>query len=274
VIASLCVLLGALAAGGATARTESSVLWLDLGGKGQDTHLSIAETWPLSHFARHMPYWSPEQSETVRLPDGQVGVRSSGLASPTTLLWQPLEAPATITPLGAVGGLSAYQIVYSTAYHVVVWDRGGSSFTPAAIVAGGEELALGIDVGRVFRWNGQDVLHVRIQFEGTGHFQQSLFFVALGGRLVDVREDERNRERVATFFSRHGIRHHHRGLGFCEDTLTEVLPFVGDDCDGPAGLCEDRRVLVEYRIEGAVLTVDRIAFGPASPGCEMFPKRH
>jgi hypothetical protein len=36
----------------------------------------------------------------------------------------------------------------------------------------------------------------------------------------------------------------------------------------------DRRVLVEYRIEGAVLAADRIAFGPASPGCEMFPKRH
>jgi len=41
------------------ARVDCPTLWLDLGGKGQDTCLTLSDAWPLTPFERQIPWWDP-----------------------------------------------------------------------------------------------------------------------------------------------------------------------------------------------------------------------
>lgn len=260
---------------GVQTQTEDSpakVLWLDFGGKGQDTELSIAETWPLGHFTTHMPWWDPVLMEPVPLPDGRAAYRSGGPAPTNKLFWQPLDKRPSVKRLGTVGGIRAFQIVYSPTYHAVVWDRGGWSFVPAVIIAGHESILVGVHVGRVFRSHDKEVLHVRIQFQGTGHNQQSLFFTAVDGRLVLLEQDESARHQVVRFFEANHIRSSSKGLGFCEDSLTEEKLFDVEAAGGVTAPCVGCRVVVRYRLEGAKLFVSSIGFLSHEQDCEMFPK--
>jgi hypothetical protein len=266
------VLFALLTAGSPFARQESGVFWLDLDGKGVDTYLDISQTWPLSHFAAQRPYWDAVRMEPVRFQDGRVGWRTGGAAPTNELLWQPLPEPASIRQLGTAEGIRAFQVVYSPAYHAILWELGEGAFFPAVIIAGDESVVLGVHTGRIFQFEDKDVLHVRIQFQGTGHHQQSLFLIGVEGRLVLVQEDETSRRQVVEFFERHGITRHHRGLGFCENSLVEKLLFEGDASGSATGPCMDCRVVVEHRIQGSQLVVDRIEFGDAKDDCEIFPK--
>lgn len=266
------VLLALLTAGGPFARQESGVYWLDLDGKGVDTYLDISETWPLTHFAAQKPYWDAVRMEPVRLQDGRVGWRTAGAAPTHELLWRPLPEPASIKQIGTVEGIRTFQVVYSPAYHAIIWELGDGAYFPAVIIAGDEPIVLGVHTGQIFRFEEKDVFHVRIQFEGTGHHQQSLFLISVDGRLVLVQEDESSRQQVSEFFERHHITPHHRGLGFCENSLVEKLLFRGDESGSAGDPCIDCRVVVTHRIQGSQLVVDRIEFGDAKDDCEIFPK--
>lgn len=154
------------------------VRWLEHRGKGVTTDLTISEGWPLSYLVNHRPWWDPVVMVPSPLPDGRIGYRNGGPRPKDRLEWERIEEPAPVTRLGTVGEIPVYQISYSRTYQVVAWDRGDGSFVPAVVIAGDESIVYGVHTGSVFEFEGKDVLHVRIQFEGTGHFQQSLFFVA------------------------------------------------------------------------------------------------
>ena len=243
-------LLAAASAWGAT--PDHKAFWLDLGGKGEDSFFTVADTWPLSRFATHMPYWVP----------GQAANR---------LQWRPLDKLASVVRLPPVDGIRTYQVAYSPAYHVVVADRGGWAFAPAAIVSGDESIVSGVHTGRVFQWDGRHLLHVRVQLQGTGHFQVSLFFAAVDGQLVYLQADaEDSRSRIDEFYARNHIRPYHRGLGYCEGTLVHEGLFEVEGSDGPPLACRNCRVVLRQRVEGARLVVDSIGFQEAS-NCVIFP---
>jgi hypothetical protein len=251
---------------------SARVLWLDLGGKGQNRELSIADGWSLSHFATHMPWWDTVLTKPIRLADGRVAHGAGGPAPTNKLFWQPLKKSAEVKRLGTVDGIRTYQVVYSPAYHVVVWDRSDWSFVPAVIIAGDESIVGGVHTGRVFRNREKEILHVRIQFQGTGHDQQSLFFAAVDGALVRVQEAESARQQVAQFFDTQHIRPYFKGLGFCEDSLTEERLFETESRGADAALCIGCRVIIRYELEGTKLVLGSIGLADHKDDCEIFPK--
>ncbi len=248
---------------------SSRVVWLDLGGKGGRIELSIADGWPLSHFTTHMPWWDPVSPKPVRLADGSVAY-ASGEDTPTDrLFWRPLKELAEVMRLGRVGGIRTYQIAYSRAYHVVVWDRGGWLFVPAVLIAGDESIVSGIHTGRVFQFEGKDILHVRIQLQGTGHYQESLFFTALDGRLVILEREPSAEQKAHDFLASRSLRPFHRGAGFCEGTLTEERMFEGEL---GGDFCRGCRYVIRYSVKNATLVVRSIGFADEKEDCEPFPK--
>lgn len=264
-LALLILFVGVPAHGG-------EVLWVDLGGKGQDTQLHIDQGWPLIHFTRNMPYWHPVQMEKVELPDGRVGWRRAGASPTNTLFWTPLDESPRIRRLGAVGGIKTYEVEYSRLYHVIVWDRGGWSFTPAVIVDADESIVVGIHPGRVFHSESTDLLHVRIQFQGTGHFQRSLFFTAVEGTLVQLSYDDSVTPRIEDYDAKHKIRPFHRGLGFCEDSLVEMRLVESDPSSNPDTYYRGAWLEVRYRVDGVRLFLDHIGFAEERDECVIFPE--
>jgi hypothetical protein len=173
-----------------------------------------------------------------------------------------LPSLAPIHRLGSVGGIRVYEIAYSAFYHVVVWERRDWQFVPALIVDADDSIVARIYEPRVFSWAGVELLHQRILFEGTGHWQQSLFFRALGGMLVEVKEAHDNAARIDDYYRRNGLEAFHRGLGFCQDALVEVQLTRGLKAD---------RVTRTYRVAGNQLVLDTLDLGEPKV-CEIFPK--
>jgi hypothetical protein len=191
--------------------------------------------------------------------------------NPMTLT-EVARASGGLRRVGLVGGHLVYEASRSVLARRLVWDRGDWSFCTALLAGGDESIIVGIHRARVLRSGTTDIVHVRIQDEGTGHFQESVFFAVVGGALVHVRQAAGNTERIAQFFADHKLRPYHRGLGFCEDSLTQELLAESEEADAKAALCIGCRVVVRYKLEGAELVADKIELGDGRRDCDMFPK--
>jgi hypothetical protein len=205
-------------------------------------------------------------------------LRLDGQGQPEYVQTEPValsevaKAASGLRRVGLVGGHLLYEASTSRLARRLVWDRGDWSFCTALVAAGDESIIVGIHEAKLLRSGNTDVVHVRIQYQGTGHFQESVFFTVVDGALVHVREAATNVKRVADFYAAHKIRPYHRGLGFCEDGLMEEKLFeVEDQKDMPA-LCIGCRLFVRYKLDGAILLVDTIEFSDHKHDCEMFPK--
>ena len=93
-----------------------------------------------------------------------------------------------------------------------MWDQGGWSFCPALVLDADESLVVRVDDLRAFIWEGRPLLSLRIHYDGMGALQESLFFALVSGHLVPLRQ-EPFREAAP------GYESHHRGGGFCRDSL-------------------------------------------------------
>ena len=72
------------------------------------------------------------------------------------------------------------------------------------------------------------------------------------------------------FLARHELQPFHRGLGYCEDSLTEWQLFEGQST---GGYCRGCWYVIHHSIEGAKLVVRDIDFSDAkSRDCEIFPR--
>jgi hypothetical protein len=205
-------------------------------------------------------------------------LRLDGQAKPEYLQTEPTalseiaRGTSKLRRVGLVGGHLVYEASTSKLARRLVWDRGDWSFCTALVAAGDESIIVGIHEAKVLRSGNTDVLHVRIQYAGTGHFQESVFLTVVDGVLVHVREDATNSKQLADFFAAHGIRPYHRGLGFCEDSLTEERLFEAEDEEAVAALCIGCRLIVRYKLDGTKLLVESIGFGDHTKDCEMFPE--
>src|SRR5260370_22299414 len=148
---------------------------------------------------------------------------------------------------------------------------GNRSFCPALDV-GAEALVEAIHPAKVFKWQGIDVVHVRIQLAGTGHFQESIFLAATGNTLVPLREDAETAARVAAFYEPNGIQPYNRCLGFCEGSLIEHQ--IAEYRRGTPAEGSRNGVVLKYRIDARRLALDEITFGDVYPfekTCVVFP---
>ncbi len=242
------------------ARPLCPTLWLDLGGKGQDTCLVLSDAWPLTRFENQLPAWDPGY--------GDVG-RYAGPAPKDSLSWVLLEEPASVHTVGAVGGAMVYDIDYSPSYRVLAWDVGGGALRPALIVAGDESLVAEIYRPELFRWHDRDVVHVRVQLTGTGSLQESVFLVSVDGAVVALRPDH---QPLLDWLARQRLQMFHKGGGFCRGALV-FQASVADESGGRVG-----GVVADYAIQGQRLTPESMRIyregeRPPEMDCELYPAR-
>jgi hypothetical protein len=234
----------------------SRALWLNLQGKGEDAYLTLTTSRPLADFARTQPLWYPEQYG----PDG----RYLGPSSPTELRWQAVSNTPPIVRLGAIGGAAAYWIAYSAEDYVLLWDRGGGSFRPVLIVTADPSIILRVYTPELFTWEGHELIHVRVLYDGTGHLQRSVFLSVVDGDLTDLKEPDDNDRHVQAFFAEHGLQPFHRQLGFCQGSLLEES--LATSAEGIL------RVTARYAVSGAFLRLDTLTLGSTMKDCNAFPK--
>lgn len=234
-------------------------LWLDLGGKGQDSCLTIPDAWPLDRFGKQIPSWDPDLL-------GEGG-RYVGPAPRDALHWDALETPVPVSRVGTVGGSAVYDIAYSESYHVLVWDVGAGRFRPTLIVSGDESIVARVYPAEPFRWHGSDIVHIRIQISGTGNLQESVFLASLGATVVPLRPAY---QPMLDWLSSKQLRLFHRGGGFCEGSFV-FQAGVEDRAGGRAG-----GVVAEYAIVGSTLVPESMRVylqddrGPDTK-CELYP---
>ncbi len=231
-------------------------IWQYYGGKEDPEYLQIDEGWPLVQFVRSEPSW-------------YYGDR-------TTLKWSPVASRPVVKRLQPVGGLRVYEVVYSQLSHVVVWDQGGWTFCPAVLLSADESIVTRIHDAEVFSWRGADVVHLRVEIAGAGHFQESLFFTPVDGRLKHVRQNPGNQARLEAFFKKQDVQPYHRGAGVCSGMLAEEIMVEGSHLpDGDGGTAPGiGGVGVTYRLEGESMVIDELHLGGIK-GCEPFaePRR-
>jgi hypothetical protein len=232
---------------GSRARTPCPMVLED--DEGQEC-LQIGGAWPLSRFASTQP--------------SVVGARVGVAKAPRTeLSWRPLASPAKLDALGSVEGRRVYGVSYSPSEYLVISDHGGGAFDPLLFIELGDNLA-SFDRPSVFRWNGRELLSVRLRFSGMGALQETLFFGLVEGRFAYLRTDV---DALLAFAKAHNITIHHRGGGFGDDTLIwENWAWAGNE--PPDGLYDTLRAV--YRIEGSRLTLESASLvGRAGPheGC-------
>jgi hypothetical protein len=218
------------------AAVECEVRWLGIWGKNEEADLRINESFSLLRFATHLPSWYPELNDERG--------RYLGPAPPI-LKWDPLPTPAPLRSLGAIDGRRVYFARYSPRTVAVVWDRGEWSFCPVLVLDADESLVVRVDDPHAFTWQGRDVLSVRINYEGNGVPQQSLFFGVVSGRFVHLRQEP-------FWKAAPGYESHHRGGGFCRDSLW--WENLGWRKDGTAGGI----LRAKYRIEDRNLCIESV----------------
>ena len=252
--------LFALASFPADGSSACGILWWDLGGKGQDTCLTIAEGWPLGHYVQNIPYWDPCTYDKGRCIS----------ARPTNALsWMPVKGGLPrVRQVGALSDRRVYEVMYGPTNSVLVWDRGGWAFQPALIISGDESTVARIYRPEAFRWHGTDLVHVRVLMTGTGHLQESVFLAPLNGSVVVLRPH--HDETLARLQAR-GLRLFHRGGGFCKGSLT-YLAGVKDEQGGRVG-----GFIAEYAIKGEAIALASMRVylqddpAPATT-CELDPR--
>jgi hypothetical protein len=89
-----------------------------------------------------------------------------------------------------------------------------------------------------------------VQYKGTGHFQESLFFAPVEGVLTHLEWDDAGQKLVTEFYRKHSLEPFHRGLGFCAGRLVEQRLV------SPGGVVE-----IEYRVDGRRLVATHVDFG-------------
>lgn len=257
----------------ASSGAECEAIWIDLMGKGQHTYLQIDEGWPLLHYARNMPYWSPIGTERVEREINGRTVLVSAAAPTNELRWRPLSTLANVETLEDVGGFPVYEIEYAPAYKVIVWDRSDWSFCPVAIVAGNDSIVAHIYEPERVVTQDKEILHLRTQVTGTGNLQRSDFFTVQDGALIHLRVDW---ETVWQYRDENRIDIFHRSGGFCKGTLTWGNRAWEEDADGNPR--EDRGFYfrVDFEVEGDRLVPRKMALvenvDEVPSPCELYPR--
>jgi hypothetical protein len=212
---------------------------------------SVCETFVLA-------LWGKEPPETIRSGEQTLQFLSRNRpvyrpeaergASDPPITWQPQAHELGVRQVGEVDGRRLFSLRYSPLDLVLVWESGDSKVCPALLLSGDAVLVAQLGAPDIFKTAGRDVATLRIYYSGMGALQESLFFAFVSGQLVHLEQ-----ESLGSAFSSAGLETHHRGGGFCKESLRwQNLGWVAADRS------QQGVVRVQYRLSGRRLVVDTV----------------
>jgi hypothetical protein len=197
-------------------------------GSGQDYRITSDSGFALSDFSRRAP---------VRALGGK-------------LAWVDVDKPAAIRRIGVLGNAEVYSVRHSPLAIVILTPLPDKSYCPIAILQDlPENFSVAIYTGEpsFFAWRGTPLMAFRVHYKGNANEQELWAFGFIDGRVV--RLEERQWEMPWTGDPQWTA--HHRGAGFCKDSLIFQV-ITGNDSQ------RHGTIRVHHRIDGRTMVRDRI----------------